>query len=150
MARPLPKPDARVQRTAAAENALAVRLPVTGRVGRPPACPVPLGEAGKRWWRWAWSTPQAVRWHKGYLEPLARRATLEDAYVDAADADNPYQERARLLPIMVRIDAQFGLTPDAAAAQHLVFVDEPEPPRAVDKGENVTPMRNRLKGMRDG
>lgn len=148
MARALPKPDARAQRTAAAENSVAVRVPVTGRVGRPPSCPLPLGEAGQRWWKWAWSTPQATRWHKGFMEPLARRASIEDAYEACSRAINPDLERARLLPIMLRMDSAFGLTPDAAAAQHIVFVDEPQAPKAVDDG-SVTPLRPRLKGLRE-
>jgi hypothetical protein len=148
MARALPKPDARAQRTAVAENSVAQRVPVTGRVGRPPSCPLPLGAAGQRWWRWAWSTPQATRWNKGFMEPLARRASLEDAYEQASKADNPFLERSRLLPTMLRMDSAFGLTPDAAASQHLVFVDEPQAPKVVDD-ETVTPLRPRLKGLRE-
>ena len=70
------------------------------------------------------------------------------------EGENPYGNRARLLALMARLDESFGLTPKAAMAQHLVFVDEPQPLRAVagngsDKDKKtVTPMRTRLKGTR--
>lgn len=145
MPSPIPKPDARRQRHEIKAAQSSQRLPVTGRVGRPPSCPVALGEAGTRWWRWAWTTPQATAWNKGYMEPLARRASLEDDY---AKLDLP-ADRARLLATMVRLDESFGLTPKAAAMQHLVFTDdEPQPLKSVTDAP-VTPMRPRLKGMRD-
>lgn len=143
-----PKPDARRQRHAIAEATSSNRVPVTGRVGRPPTPPFPLGEAGRRWWRWAWATPQATKWHKGFTETLALRASLEDRYttmVEAGDAT----EAARLLGFMLRLDTEFGLTPMAAAKQHIVFVEDDSPHRsAKDTADNVTPMRNRMKGMR--
>jgi hypothetical protein len=146
MGSPVPKPDARRQRKVIADRRSASRVPVTGRSGRPPNCPLDLGDAGRRWWRWAWSTPQACAWNKGFLEPLARRAALEDA-LDACGS-NP-ADIAKLVPIMVRIDTAFGLTPLAAAQQHLQFVDdEPAPAKATAEG-NVTPIRSRLKGMRE-
>jgi len=145
MANPLPKPDARKQRHAVAQHN-ATRLPVTGRVGRPPKSPVDLDVAGQRWWRWAWSTPQSTQWHKGFMEPLALRASLED---DLPKMDTP-ADRARVLALMLRIDDAFGLTPKAAMAMHLTFVDEPEPPKLVAGTEApVAPIRGRLKGMRD-
>lgn len=145
MANPLPKPDARKQRHAVAQHN-ATRLPVTGRVGRPPKSPVDLDVAGQRWWRWAWTTPQATQWHRGFHEPLARRAQLEDEYAKLTEPD----DRARLLTHLLRLDESFGLTPKSAMAMHLVFVDEPEPPKAVDaKDAPVTQIRGRLKGMRE-
>lgn len=78
---PLPKPsDQRVRRNTPTIPTKA--LPLAGRVGRPPSCPYPLGKSGKAWWSWAWATPQACAWHKGYLFTIARRAQLEDE-VDA-------------------------------------------------------------------
>lgn len=154
MPSPVPKPDARRQRQRIAAEQSANRLPLTGRTGRPPNAPVTLGEAGQRWWRWAWSTPQATMWNKGNLEPLARRASLEDDYESAKDTEHAHSDRARLLGIMLRLDNDFGFTPAGAAKQHFVFVDDPQPLKAVagngsgpDK-KNVTPMRNRLKGTR--
>lgn len=143
MASPVPKPDARKQRHAVAAHN-ATRLPVTGRVGRPPKCPVDLDVAGQRWWRWAWTTPQATQWNRGFMEPLARRAALEDEYAGLTDQG----ERQRLLSILVRIDDGFGLTPRSAAGMHLSFVDEPQAPKAVEDVK-VTPIRPRLKGMRE-
>lgn len=43
-----------------------------------PECPYDLGDAGERWWTWAWSTPQALKWDGGALYTVARRAALED------------------------------------------------------------------------
>jgi hypothetical protein len=37
-----------------------------------------LSKAGRDWWKWAWSTPQATRWNKGDLYTIAHRAQLED------------------------------------------------------------------------
>lgn len=145
MAQPLPKPDARKQRHAVAQHN-ATRLPVTGRVGRPPKPPVDLDVAGQRWWRWAWTTPQATQWHRGYHEALARRAQLEDEYGKFSEP----ADRNRLLTHMLRLDESFGLTPKAAMAMHLVFVDEPEPPKLVAGTDApVAPIRGRLKGMRE-
>lgn len=141
----VPKPDARKQRHAVAQHN-ATRLPVTGRVGRPPKSPVDLDVAGARWWRWAWTTPQATQWNRGFMEPLARRAALEDEL----DGLTEPGDRALLLGMMMRADEAFGLTPKAAASMHLVFVDEPEPPKLVAGTEApVAPIRGRLKGMRD-
>ena len=102
--------------------------------------------AGQRWWRWAWTTPQATQWHRGFMEPLGRRAALEDEYAKADTSG----DRARLLALMLRMDDNFGLSPAAAAKLHLTFVDEPEPPKLVAGTEApVAPIRGRLKGMRD-
>lgn len=155
MATAIPKPDARRNRAATREQAISHRVPITGRVGRPPRPPVPLGDAGQRWWKWAWSTPQATTWHKGYLEPLGRRAQLEDelAGFDVLDERDKASARARLLPIMLRFDERFALTPEAALKHHLVFVDEPQAPKALEGNgaghDKVTPIRSRLKGMRE-
>jgi hypothetical protein len=101
-----------------------------------------------RWWRWAWTTPQATKWHKGFTEALARRASLEDEYAKALKSPD-VSGAPRLLAYMFKYDETFGLTPLAAAKQHIVFVDEPVEPKAVGKDATVTPMRNRLKSMRD-
>lgn len=145
MASPVPKPDARKQRHAIAEASSSNRVPTVGRSGRPPNSPLPLGDAGKRWWRWAWSTPQACRWHKGFLEPLARRAALEDEL--ARLVDHPDEAAMpRILALALRLDDRFGLTPMAAAQQHIVFVDtEPEPSGGNGADDNVTPLRKRFK-----
>ena len=145
MPSPVPKPDARKQRHAVAQHN-ATRLPVTGRVGRPPKSPVALGAEGARWWRWAWSTPQATQWNRGFMEPLGRRAALEDELATLTLT----ADRARIIAMMLRLDESFGLTPKAAAQLHLTFVDEPQAPKAVEgDAPAVTPIRNRLKGMRE-
>jgi hypothetical protein len=154
MGTPVPKPsDARRRRRDVSASQAAHRLPLTGRQGPPPKSPVRLGAAGRRWWRWAWSTPQAALWHDGFIEPLAKRAQLEDQWVAALDGDADGDSKAtdtavRLLPLILRMDDAFGLTPTAAAKLHYAFVDD-EPPPAPDTAGNVTNIRDRLKGMRE-
>jgi len=65
-------------------------LDVAGRKGRPPKVPgaYNLQEAGAEWWKWAWSTPQALAWDSGALYVIARRAQLED---DLALIDSPLE-----------------------------------------------------------
>lgn len=65
------------------------QLPAGGRKGPTPTPPrdAGLGAAGKRWWKWAWATPQAAGWDDGSLYVVARRARLEDdlAAIDLVD-----------------------------------------------------------------
>lgn len=142
MATPVPKPasDARQRRAEVG----ARRLPSSGRAGPVPRCPVKLGPDGKRWWSWAWKTPQATTWHAGVTETLVKRAQLEDRFVGATtEAD-----MARAAALIYRFDDALGLTPAGAAKLHFTFVDDdPEPKGPTPK--NVTPIRNRLKGMRE-
>jgi hypothetical protein len=154
MANPAPKPpDARRRRRDVSASQAAHRLPITGRQGAPPKSPVRLGAAGRRWWRWAWSTPQATTWNAGFIEPLAKRAQLEDQWVTALEGDADGDQRAtdtavRLLPLILRMDDAFGLTPTSAAKLHYAFVAD-EPVQDVPTSAGVTDIRNRLKGMRD-
>jgi hypothetical protein len=131
----VPKPAGRTRRAHVPPAAAARRIPRTGRADVPPV-PIKLGEAGKRWWRWAWMTPQAITWHDGYTQTLARRARLEDMWTETGDE--------RLLAAMARLDDAFGLTPRAAAQLHLEFEDEPE----IDETPpDVTDIRSRLKKL---
>lgn len=83
---PLPDEN-RVRRNA--PTIPTTQLPASGRKGPAPTPPVGagLGAAGKRWWKWAWSTPQAAGWDDGSLYVVARRARLEDdlAAIDVVD-----------------------------------------------------------------
>ena len=72
---PLPSNNARRRN---APTIASTVLPAKGRVGKAPVCPYELGEAGARWWKWAWGTPQASQWGEGSLWFVARRAVLED------------------------------------------------------------------------
>ncbi len=74
---PLPNPNSRRRN---APTIATTTLPAEGRAGRAPAVPktYKLGDAGRRWWRWAWRLPQATRWDEGSLYFVARRAQLED------------------------------------------------------------------------
>lgn len=146
---PVPKPaDARQRRRDVAGNPVH-RLPMSGRPGPAPKAPVELGPDGQRWWRWAWSTPQACGWHGGFTESLVKRAQLEDRFaLTASDGDE--QAIARVLALIYRFDDALGLTPAGAQKLHLTFVeDEPEPVVPDGAGPKVTPIRGRLKGMRE-
>jgi hypothetical protein len=54
-------------------------LPAAGRQGPPPRVPdgYKLNHHGRRFWKWAWSTPQAAAWDEGCVYLVARRAQLE-------------------------------------------------------------------------
>lgn len=145
MASPVPKPpDARQRRAAVTGNPVR-RLPASGRTGPIPKAPVPLGTDGRRWWRWAWRTPQALTWHAGTTETLVKRAQLEDRFANAPTD----QDMARATALILRLDDALGLTPVGAAKLHFTFVED-EPETVVPAGvKNVTPIRNRLKGMRE-
>lgn len=144
----LPKPnDARQRRKEVAGQADR-RLPVSGRQGPIPKPPVPLGVDGRRWWRWAWKTPQACMWHAGYTESVIKRAQLEDQFAGASKNEN-VTDLSRISALILRLDDALGLTPAGAAKLHLVFI-EPEPdPVVTGDAKNVTPIRGRLKGMRE-
>lgn len=75
MSGPLPKPGRRRRN---APLIPTTRLPAGGRAGTAPRPPKELGPAGKKWWTWAWRTPQAAAWSAGDMFVIARRARLED------------------------------------------------------------------------
>src|ERR1039458_6768545 len=72
---PLPTPNRRRRN---APTFATSRLDSEGRSGRKPACPYKLGDAGKKFWTWAWETPQALKWGDWARYTVARRAALED------------------------------------------------------------------------
>ncbi len=119
-------------------------LPTTGRAGLAPAPPVPLGPAGMRWWNWAWATPQATAWtHDGFTEPLAKRAQLEDVWTAVGNGEID-GDLTKILPLIHRLDVEFGFTPKASMALHMSFA---EPPAEATETTPVTDIRNRLKGL---
>ena len=77
-----PLPDAHHSRRNA-PTIPTTNLPAGGRAGPAPRIPkgTALGAAGRAWWRWAWSTPQAAAWDAGSFQVVLRRARLEDAVV---------------------------------------------------------------------
>src|SRR5437868_7094406 len=83
---PLPQPTRRRRN---APTIPTTQLPLAGRPGAAPPVPewCPLGKAGRSWWRWAWSTPQAAAWGTGVgMEGVvARRAALEDSLAASED-----------------------------------------------------------------
>jgi hypothetical protein len=84
---PMPNPNHRRRNQ---PTIATTQLPASGRSGPAPRVPAPiqLAKAGKAWWRWAWSTPQAVAWDAGALQILGRRASLEDDLAALADVES--------------------------------------------------------------
>lgn len=82
---PLPNPNARRRN---APTIPTTTLPAGGRAAPAPDVPdaYPLGEAGRAFWDWAWTTPQAASWDDGATYTVARRASLED---DLATLEHP-------------------------------------------------------------
>ena len=100
------------------------QLPASGRKGPAPVSPRKLGPAGRRWWKQAWSTPQAAGWSIGDLPFIARRAALED------EPDlNPTWHR-----VMTDMDDRLGLTPKGLAALRWKIVADEEPVKAANSG----------------
>lgn len=166
---PLPKPPEQRRRRNASSIESSV-LPASGRPGNPPRPPksVNLGSAGKAWWRWAWKTPQAVKWEYGMVPLVARRASLEDDLVTAgevegldmddllaaADAkdrrilDNLIRGLARLatgrvaiMKEMRELDDRLGLSPKAFAGLRWSIGEDAEEAETDEAGEVVKPER---------
>lgn len=128
-----------------------------GPEGDPPPIPpwVTLGKAGRKWWLWAWRTPQACAWGKnvGMESLIARRASLEDDLDALERAQSDVVEMSELLDLleqgesirwlfqrlvsmatprlaiqkeMREIDDRLGLTPKGLAALKWVIIDDPE------------------------
>lgn len=53
-------------------------------------------------------------------------------------------DKVKLLPMIARLDEQFGLTPRSAAQLHLAFEEPPEPDATPAP---VADIRDRLKGL---
>lgn len=137
-------------------------LPVSGRPGPVPDPPetYPLGEKGRAWWDWAWTTPQACAWDDGALFITARRAQLEDDKhaiehidVDLAElvGEEPSEAAKKLEGLiallkglaggklsvereMRQIDDRLGLTPKGLAQLRWKIVADPEPESDEGKG----------------
>ena len=83
-------------------------LPANGRTGPAPECPVTLGEHGRRWWKWAWSTPQATAWGKGVDWTAAMRAQVADSL---GNPDLNERDRATWASRAQSLDKDLGLSP---------------------------------------
>lgn len=121
---PLPKPGARRRNQ---PTIAATILPAAGRPGRAPTSPRKLGPSGRKWWRWAWSTPQATLWERSYgLYAVASRAQLEDdlAAIDAGSS------RVAVVRAISDLDKRLGLDPKALAELRWVIADHVEEPEA--------------------
>jgi hypothetical protein len=160
---PLPKPDARRRNEPTIPGTV---LPAAGRRGAAPECPCALGDAGSRWWAWAWATPQATKWDAGSLYFVTRRALLEDhaAALDFADdaldvrdlfAEGDDEARRRvewalgllkrsatgeiaLMKEMRELDNRLGLNPKAMADLRW----------SIEVGESAAPARRKAAEVR--
>lgn len=148
---PLPSGNARRRN---APTIPTTSLPASGRAESTPDVPAnyELGEAGLRWWRWAWRTPQAAAWDDGAVFFVARRAQLEDemAALRLVDSDEladvlrvtDDRERRDALEWLIRqlkgmvggsttlmremreLDNRLGLNPKALAELRWTIVDD--------------------------
>lgn len=147
---PLPDPTSRRRNVPTIPT---TKLPASGRKGRPPQVPkgYDLGPAGKRYWLWAWRTPQAAAWDSAAVYTVARRAQLEDLYaaleevegLDVADLlGQPQEDAERQLRWLIRslkalasnglavmkekreLDGKLGLNPEALSRLRWTIVDD--------------------------
>lgn len=161
---PGPLPEEARRRTNAPTIPTTV-LPWSGRTDPPPRLPpcLKLGKAGRAWWRWAWSTPQAAAWALGHEGVVARRASLEDDlaalqqvegldFEVLVDAKAPEVRQAvqrvaalatgklQICREMRELDDRLGLTPKAMA-QLRWRIGDPGEESAEQAGNVVTPAR---------
>lgn len=129
---PLPNPQRRRRN---APTVPTTALPAGGFEGPTPVCPLELGEAGVRWWEWAWSTPQAAGWSKGDLFSLARRALFEDLFAVDRTKSNASEMR--------ELDDRFGLTPKGMAALHWTIVEAEVPEEIAADDSKVASLKDR-------
>lgn len=147
---PLPDPNRRRRN---APTIPTTHLPAGGRKGRPPKCPYELGPDGASWWKWAWTTPQAMAWDQGSHYALGRRARLEDdlaslGFIDEVNLHDLLQgakraavERVTYALVLLKrsassklalekemreLDVKFGLTPESMAKLRWTIVEEPQ------------------------
>lgn len=164
---PLPEPGARRRNAPTIPTTV---LPAGGRKGRAPKPPAgyELRDAGKRWWRWAWSLPQAAAWDDGALYHLARRAQLEDdlaalelvdhfdlAELLGMDESETIRHlefvlgrlksmgsgRLAVMKEMRELDQRLGLNPEALAKLRWTIVADPS--SAKPAAEKPRPSRSR-------
>lgn len=144
---PLPQAERRRRN---APTIPTTNLPAGGRDDPPPRLPawIHLGKSGRAWWRWAWATPQAAAWSDGFIDLIARRASLEDDLEVLADTgridlevidDEELRRNVRALVSTLKalaggrlavmkemreIDHRLGLTPKGLADLRWVVVDD--------------------------
>lgn len=165
---PLPNPQRRRRNAPTIPTTV---LPAEGREGSPPRCPIKLGKAGRAWWRWAWSTPQAAAWTPGNLYALAHRASLEDDLValeveplnliDLVEDDKLGQTlravivrlqslavgRLKVLQEMRESDKQFGLTAKGMADLRWSIAAADEKGEQKDDAPAAAPPVRRLRAV---
>jgi len=140
---PGPPPNPNAQRRNARVG--VVRLPASGRQGRPPAWPLPgrkrAGEAEA--WRDLWSTPQAVAWERlGWTRVVARYCRI----VVEAEGLGPFAKDAR--SEARQLEDRLGLTPKSMRSL-MWIVDEDEVAAKRDEGTTIQETR-RLRAVDGG
>lgn len=112
----------------------APTIPTTELRAGGPDRPVPavpqgykLRAAGKRFWEWAWHTPQACAWDDGVLFTVARRAGLEDLL--CVSSSNEFS--GPVFRLATELDDRLGLTPKAMAQLRWKIVDDVTPVEVV-------------------
>jgi len=109
-----------------------------GGSAKPPKSPRSLGPAGRRWWRWAWTTPAASQWGESDLYAVARRAATEDLLDALPEPSSPAEikaittARCQLLGRAQAEDTALGLNPASRARLNWA-----EPPREQQPAEPV-------------
>ena len=115
-------------------------LPAGGCDLEPPAVPdwVRLGERGRAWWDWAWSTPQAAAWSpEAHAPTVAQRALLEDDLFSAEHNEDPIRARAAVIAKITTLEDRLGLSPKSMAQLRWKIVEDDKKPAAEPKGDNV-------------
>ena len=176
---PLPNPSRRRRNEPTIPT---TNLPAAGRRGRLPRIPpgLPLDKAGRAWWKWAWSTPQAAGWAHGHEPTVARRASLEDdlfalgevrGVLDLAEVLGIDERRELVQHLdwtlaalkrlaggklaifkeMRELEDRLGLSPKAMAALRWSVVGEsPDVASPQDMPANVSPLDERRRRIAGG
>ncbi len=146
-------------------------LPAEGLAGPVPEPPswVELGAAGRAWWDWAWSTPQAAGWSVGDDAFVANRAGLEDDLAALSEVQSPaaldlldtehlqrFRElikrlaalatgRVAILKEIREMDTRLGLTPKGLADLRWKIKAPAAPTAADTAGDEVAAKRTQRK-----
>ena len=144
---PPPKPAGQRRRRNAAPS--TVRLPASGREGRPPRWPLAgsLPVEARALWRSLWATPQAAAWERlGWTRVVARYALV----LLAAEAPGA---AAAMLGEARQLEDRLGLSPmSMLRLRWEVTADEVGAVRAdrVDRVEPAAAQRRRLRAVDSG
>lgn len=97
-----------------------------------PDPPCELGVEGRRWWNWAWKTPQSFGWSAGDDYTLARRAAMEDPKTVLSRTGEPVVVEGGTSTEKLALDDRLGLTPRGLAQLHWQIVAVADPARVAE------------------